>query len=123
LGRRIVLEINSQRDFRTPKARLGGAAASDEALLQVSVVTELAKQGAEPDAHGYSQWTWTMNIDATLTAPDGSIIWQQANREYQSKGWFRLSDGDDSWRTSLVRDRICYDISHSFVKQMLSGTH
>jgi hypothetical protein len=122
LGRWIVLEINRHKDSGTPKARLGGDPIPNEAVFQISVLKELATAETDANSYGYSKWSWTMNIDATLTAPDGSTVWQLSNRKYQYRDSLRLLNGEDVWRTRTVRDLIHFEIVPSLVKQMLFGT-
>jgi hypothetical protein len=120
LARWIVVEINTHKDSGTPKARLKGTERPNEAILRVTLLGETAN-GTSINVHGYAEHMWTVNIDAVLTAGDGTVIWRQANRSYQSKGSFPVSASDDGWRNPSIRDRIGYDISQSLVKQMLFG--
>ena len=123
LRRWFVSAINESRYSGIPKARLDAVAKPHEAVLKISLTNEDASHEANTDPKGYTQWTWKVDINATLTAADGSIVWSQAGTQYQSHRLSSLSNGKDAWNDIPARNQLNYAISRSLVKQLLLGAH
>jgi hypothetical protein len=116
----IVAAINLQRQPVVPPAHIDGEASPDDAVLQIHIVDESAiAEPANPAVANAAAVQVT--LDATLTRPDGAIVWRQMHRLYRSDARYRFADSADPWSSpsfaAWVHDSVC----HTLVSQMLDG--
>jgi hypothetical protein len=120
LSRWIAASINAQRRAGIPPARAGGEAVEGDAVLRVSLVDESLVSA--PTTQGSSNAVQVqLTLDATLTRPDGAIVWQERKHPYRSNGDYILSASGDSWVWKSVRFWVQRDFCNLLVARMFAG--
>jgi hypothetical protein len=114
----IVAAINAQRRPTIPPARAGGEPMPDDAVLRISIVDEsmTAPPAGQPDTNpGEIQLT----IDATLTRPDGAIVWRETHRTYH--GSYPLTGSAGPWNSPNLQTWLQDSVCRPLVRRMLHG--
>lgn len=119
MSRWIVASINAQRREGIPAARAGGEPAEGDAVLRVSILAESLV--SRPTTQGPSNAVQIqLTIDATLTRPDGAIVWQEREHPYRSNGDYILSSSGDSWIWKSEKAWVHYSLCNLLVARMFA---
>jgi hypothetical protein len=113
-GRSVAQDINAK--MHRPTARFGGEVTPEDAVLQVFLLKEAATSTfVRP---GASEWTLTVTIYGTMTAPSGATRGQLPSRLHRWKGTLPESTPELAWRDPTVRDwlnNVANDVSLSLL--------
>lgn len=121
VGSWIAESINTQSEGDAPIAIAGNETTPWDAVLQVSIVKESASETATQSPAGTSREAVQLNIDATLTLPDGTVVWRETNRPYRSGDWGLLANSADPWSPANLGHWIHYYVCRTIVSQAFYG--
>lgn len=119
LGQWIATSINTWDQGRKPKVHWGGQRSAGDAVLHVSVGNEGAVSEPKPQS-SETRWTFTASIAATLTAADGTVLWQNSNRQFHLTRLLNASTPELAWQAPAVAAWL-HAIAYTLAVNMLHG--
>lgn len=117
----ITETINRRRQAGVPAADAGSQSMPGDAVLQVSIVKESIFSESANQAQTASRWGVQLTIDATVTRPDGTVVWRETNQSYRSGSWSNSSDSADPWSSPMLERWVQYYVCGRLVSQVLYG--
>lgn len=120
LGRLIAREIDDERPAGAPRAFVGDESQHDDTVLQISIAKESAGSEASAGATTGQMSTFVqLAINASLTKPDGVVVWHEVNQQYRSNG--RGQWAADPWSSPAFTNWLRYYVAVRLVSHFLFG--
>lgn len=117
----VIEGINRHTQAGWPKAFRCDSGKSD-AMFQVSIASESVTSEQNNPASPLLRYIFHLQIDSALVTPDGTIIWKESDRNYQSDTR-TLAASIDPWKSPnfdyWVHSQVCYRL----VSRMLFQDH
>jgi hypothetical protein len=112
--------INRQRRPTIPPARAGGEPMAGDAVMQVSIVGE-SLTPVTTDRETSDAARPEVTLDATLTRPDGAIVWREMNYPYRSNIGILVPAAGDPWSSTGVQGWVQYYLCNRLAGRLLMG--
>jgi hypothetical protein len=101
-------------DFRdTPRPK--------DAVLRITLVKESATAHLPDSSQAAPRWVLALTINATLTGPDGQILWQEQNVTYNDSESIETNDPATAWESARVLDWLGGGFSDKLLGAMFYG--
>jgi hypothetical protein len=92
-----------------------------DAVLRITLLKESATQRAPESSQTGPGWLLELTINATLTGPDGQILWQQKNVTYSDNESFQPNDPGEISKDQKILDWISGRFSDQLLDAMFYG--
>jgi hypothetical protein len=121
LARSVALQIKNQGRRANVTAFPFSNTGGEDAILQVSVLSESATPASNPSNGRSVRWDFQISVSAVLTRKEGTVVWHEKDGTYRFSQNFKPEDEVRLWNEPVVRDFLLTEASSRLVSRMLGA--
>ncbi|WP_348262162.1 hypothetical protein P8935_20445 [Telmatobacter sp. DSM 110680] len=120
MSRAVAANFNQLWQDYKVRARALQSSGNKDAILKITI-NHKSTSGPSASA-GKQRWEFELNTSSILTAPDGSVLWQEPNETSQSIVWLTNGLPPDGWNSRIVRSETAYSLAMQVGGKVLNST-